>query len=1336
MSGVTGSTRTPYHPLVPSALVEPVTDPASRTGDRAHPLTVGQETAWLFERLFPEALVHNLLFSATLDGPLDEARLEAALARVLARHEPLRTRFPVDADGRPGAVVGASGPLFQRTDLSRALESERQARLAALRSDRLLTPYDLERGPLVRLDVVRLAPDRHLLLAGFHHLVADGTSWPLLLDEVALLHGGRPLAPLPATYGAHAARQRALLSDGTLAAHEARWLDRLAGARAPGMLTRRVPSGGRSFRGEVLERPIPVETAQGLRALAEELTSTPFRVQLAAFFLLLHRLTGEEDVVARTGLTGRPGRDLAPLAGFFLANVPIRADLGGSATFADVLRRVDARLREALESEEYPVELALRRLHPDHPPSHGAVHGLSFTKLPRRRERLAGSLVLTEEPYLPGGAPLDLSLYTQDGPGGSRLVSMHDTGLFERRDVAALLDRYVDLVGELACGGGARLPVRRRAPRSLRREAPEPEPPTGRTLQDRIEAVAARRADGLAVVTPHGSWSYGRLLAEANHVADALQERLGEGPKRVGLLFGGRPAMPAAVLGALKAGGTYVPLDPGTPAHRLAFQLADSRCDVLVTDGGDAALAGELTAGGLPLLDLDRTPRGRAPRRPAAAHAAARDGLAYVLYTSGSTGVPKGVLQTHENVLHFMRCYVGNLGITPDDRLSLLSTYAFDAGVMDLFAALLSGAALCPWDLRRDGLAGLAAWIAGTGVTVLHATPTLFRHLVATRRGADFSRVRWVVLGGEEANRADFELFRETFPEGCRLVNGYGPTESSVSLQHVLHHGSLVFRPKLPIGLPVFDTEARLLDESGRPAAPGAVGEIVLRSRHLAIGYWERPEPTAAAFLPDPEGGDRRLYRTGDLGRELPDGTLEFAGRRDTQIKLHGVRVELGEIEAVLATHPSVGEAAVTAAGPGDSTSLAAYAAPAEGRTVSPRELARFLAERLPSPMLPSAYVVLERLPRTPNGKVDRAALPAPAAGARGTRSPLTAGELKLAGIWKGLLGVPEVRAGDSFFDLGGDSLLALRLLALAENDFGVRLPVAALFEAPTLEELARRLASATGVGSSSTVFAVQAGGARPPLFVVPAAHGSVWPEELDMVGLHALARALGDDQPLHAFCLDPAEDEFPPSVPELAARFVADLRRVQPDGPYHLAGCSLGGVIAFEMARQLRMRGDGIARLVLLDTCAPGYPRSRRPFEPERLVSWALGLRALARRVPRFGARLLRLPSGQRAAALHDRVATALGAGPPAPRRRLPRYTASPLTGPVTLLRCVERPRDGRDWTDPSNGWAPFVSPPLRVVPIPGLHHEILREPGLSAAARALTSGADGQPDPGSRIA
>jgi len=1321
VSGVTGSTRRPYHPLVPSVLVEPATDPASRTGDHAHPLTVSQETVWLHERLFPEALVHNLLFSATLDGLLDEGRLEAALVRVVARHEPLRTRFPVDADGRPSAVVGASGPPFRRTDLSGAPEGERQARLAALRSDRLLTPYDLERGPLVRLDVVRLAPERHLLLAGFHHLVADGTSWPLLLDEVALLHDGRPLAPLPATYGAHAARQRALLSDGALASHQARWLERLAGAPAPGMLTRRVPSGGRGFRGEVLERPIPAETASGLRALADELSSTPFRVQLAAFFLLLHRLTGEDDVVARTGLTGRPGPDLAPLAGFFLANVPIRADLGGSATFADVLRRVDTRLREALESEEYPVELALRRLHPDHPPSHGAVHGLSFTKLPRRRERLAGGLVLTEEPYLPGGAPLDLSLYTQDGPGGSRLVSMHDTSLFERRDVAALLDRYVELVGELACDGGARLPVRLRAPRPLRREATAPEPCAGRTLHARIEAVAARRADGLAVVTPHGSWSYGRLLSEANHVAEALEERLGEGPKRVGLLFGGRPAMPAAVLGTLKAGGTYVPLDPGTPAHRLAFQLADARCDVLVTDGLEAALAGELTARGLPLLDLDRAPRGRAPRKRAAAGpiAAARDDLAYVLYTSGSTGVPKGALQSHENVLHFMRCYVGNLGITADDRLSLLSTYAFDAGVMDLFAALLSGAALCPWDLRRDGLEGLAAWIAGAGVTVLHATPTLFRRLVAARRDADFSRVRWVVLGGEEANRADFELYREAFPEGCRLVNGYGPTESSVSLQHVLHHGSLVVRPKLPIGLPVDDTEARLLDESGRPAAPGTVGEIVLRSRHLAIGYWERPEPTAAAFHPDPEGGDRRLYRTGDLGRELPDGTLEFVGRRDTQVKLHGVRVELGEIEAVLAMHPSVGEAAVTPSG--GAPALVAYVVPAGGPAASPRELARFLAERLPSPMLPSAYVVLQRLPRTPNGKVDRAALPAPAAGAGRTRAPLTAGELKLAGIWKGLLGVADVDAGDSFFDLGGDSLLALRFLALAENDFGVRLPVAALFEAPTLQELARLLAGATGAGPSSAVFAVQAGGSRPPLFMVPAAHGSVWPEELDMVGLHALARALGDDQPLHAFCLDPDEDELPASVPDLAARFVADLRRVQPQGPYHLAGCSFGGLIAFEMACRLHAQGGEIARLLLFDSCAPGYPRPRALLDPERIVAGALGLAALAGRLPRFGARLLALPSGRRVAALRDRISAALGAAPPGARPRVPRGALSRLAGPVTLLRCVERPRDGQDWTDPTNGWAPFVDTPIRVVPIPGLHHEVLREPGLAAAAREI---------------
>lgn len=1300
---------------MPPALFETVTDPASRTGERSHPLTVGQETAWLFERLLPAAQVHNLLFSATLDGPLDEARLVAAVIGAVARHEPLRTRFSVGGDGVPRASVRDAVPDLGLVDLSAADDGERQARLAALRAERLHARYDLENGPLARLDVVRLAPERHLLLAGFHHLVADGTSWPLLLDEVAILHDGRAPAPLPAAYGAHASRQRALLSDGSLAAHEARWIDRLSGAAAPGMLTRRLPAGGRRFHGEVLERPIAPETASGLRALAEELSSTPFRVQLAAFFLLLHRLTGEDDVVVRTGLTGRPGRDLARLAGFFLSNVPIRADLREADTFADVLGRVDIRLREALDSEAYPVDLALRRLHPDHPPSSGAVHGLSFTKLPRRRERRTGGLVLTEEPYVPGGAPFDLSLYTQDGPEGSRLVSMHDTSLFERRDVTSLLGRYTDLLIQLAGRAGARLPVRARATRPAARDAPAPEPEAGRTLHARIETAASQHPASPAVVAPRGSWSHGRLLEEANRVADALHERLGQGPKRVGLLFGSDPAMPAAVLGTLKAGGTCVPLDPGTPARRLAFQLADSRCDVLVTDGSALDLARDLTAGGLPILDLDRTPRGRAPRGPAAA----RNDIAYVLYTSGSTGAPKGVVQSHENVLHFMRCYVANLGITAEDRLSLLATYAFDAGVMDLFAALLSGAALCPWDLHRDGLDGLPAWIAESGATVLHATPTLFRHIAATRRGADFSRVRWVVLGGEEANRGDFELFRESFPEGCRLVNGYGPTESSVTLQHVLAHDSLVVRPKLPIGLPVDGAEALLVDESGRPAAPGAVGEIVIRSRHLALGYWERPERTAAAFLPDPDGGDRRLYRTGDLGRELPDGTLEFAGRRDKQVKLHGVRIELGELEAVLATHPTVREAAATLGG--DTSALVAYVAPTTGQVASPRELTRFLAERLPSPMLPSAYVVLDRLPRTPNGKVDRAALPAPAPDARRTRAPLTAGERRLAPIWRDLLGVEGVHAGDSFFDLGGDSLLALRLLERLEKELGIRMPVAALFEAPTLEELARLLAGGAPSGPRSAVFTVQGGGTRPPLFVVPARHGSVWPEELDMVGLQALARALGEEQPLHAFCLDPAEDQLPASMAELSACFVGDLRRVQPHGPYHLAGCSLGGLIAFEMARLLREGGEAVARVILFDTLAPGYPRPRALLDPERLVAHVLGLAALARRATRFGARLLAQPSGRRVAALRDRISIALGAAPPGGRPRLPRYRPSTFAGPVTLLRCFEHPHDGQDWTDPTNGWAPFVGTPIRVVPVPGLHHEVLRGPGLAAAAREI---------------
>ncbi|HEX7242460.1 MAG TPA: non-ribosomal peptide synthetase, partial [Longimicrobiaceae bacterium] len=532
--------------------------------------------------------------------------------------------------------------------------------------------------------------------------------------------------------------------------------------------------------------------------------------------------------------------------------------------------------------------------------------------------------------------------------------------------------------------------------------------------------------------------------------------------ERVALLFEHDAAMIVGILGALRAGKTYVPIDPLYPRERSAYVLEDSGAAVLLTNAANLETARELAGGGVPVVDVDAP---GADGADAALPEVRPDDPAYILYTSGSTGRPKGVVQSHRNVLHFIRVYSNNLRIGPDDRLTLFSSYTFDAAVMATYGALLNGAALLPFDWREEAAASVARWMRRERITLYHSTPTVFRHLVGgLGEGEAFPAVRVVVLGGEEAQRRDWEAFRRHFPPGAVLVNGLGPTESTLALQAYLDRGTGPRGATLPVGLPVRDTDVLLMNAAGEQPAVYGAGEIVVRGPHLALGYWGRPELTAAAFGPDPAGGPERAYRTGDLGRRLPDGDLEFLGRRDFQVKVRGVRVEPGEAEAALRAHPAVREAVVAPRGDaaGGRRRVAWLVPERPGGLPPAAELRGWARERLPEHAVPAAFVAVDALPLTSTGKTDRLALPDPGPGeARGYTAPRGMTEELLAGIWAEVLKLERVGVHDDFFDLGGHSLLATQVVARIRAALGAEVPLRALFEAPTVAELAERVLAA-----------------------------------------------------------------------------------------------------------------------------------------------------------------------------------------------------------------------------------------------------------------------------------
>jgi thioesterase domain-containing protein/acyl carrier protein len=720
-------------------------------------------------------------------------------------------------------------------------------------------------------------------------------------------------------------------------------------------------------------------------------------------------------------------------------------------------------------------------------------------------------------------------------------------------------------------------------------------------------------------------------------------------------------------------------------------------------------------------------------------------------------------MQNHRNVLHYIRVYTNNLHLNEGDRLTLLSSYCFDASVMDIYGALLNGATLYPIDIKEDGLADLPQKLFDERITVYHSTPTVYRYFVNTLAQTEFPDLRLVVLGGEKVTRADVELYQKHFSDDCLFVNGLGPTEATVALQNFIDKQSRISGDNIPVGFPVADTEVLLLNKDGKPSAVS--GEIAIKSGHVALGYWRNTEATATAFTTNGNGPATRIYRTGDMGRRLPDGSIKFEGRKDFQVKIRGFRVELGEIESALVQHCAVREGVVVIKenGGGDKR-LVAYVVPHDkpcptnfslslqveqksrtndklkfvGQQASiTAELRDFLRQKLPEYMVPASFVVLDSLPLTASGKLNRRALPAPDDSIdRATVAvPQTPLEKSLAGIFADVLQLKSFGIDDNFFDLGGHSLLAVRLFAQIEKKLGKRLPLATLFQAPTVSQLAAVIQKDWTPEWSSLV-PIQSFGSKPPFFCVHALGGNV-------LEYYELGHQLGKKQPFYGLQSAGLDGKRAPHtrIEDMAAHYIKEMRELQPEGPYFIGGRSLGGMVAFEMAQQLRAQGEEIGLLALLDTYPSGYAK---------LLSDQKTLRArFGRAASRTKAHLANLDS----LSLKDKLSYLFAKLKFAPRklksqlwrqahnsfanlgRPLPRalqdikelnslavreYLPRVYDGHVTLFWASSDLRASVDFVE---GWRALAGGGIEVHEIPGTHLDIVKEPHVSELARKLSS-------------
>jgi len=813
-----------------------------------------------------------------------------------------------------------------------------------------------------------------------------------------------------------------------------------------------------------------------------------------------------------------------------------------------------------------------------------------------------------------------------------------------------------------------------------------------RSIPARFEQQVSQYADRIAIKARDKTFTYGVLNQAANRLARAILAHQGQGEEAIALLFGHGAVAVSAMLGVLKAGKFYLPLDPSYPRPRIAYMLEDAQAGIILTDSRHLALAHELAQGNRDVINVDDLDVRRYSDENLSL-SVSPDTLAYILYTSGSTGQPKGVVHNHRNVLYWTCKLTNSRHTCFDDRVSLLASFSSAASVSHVYTALLNGAALYPYDVRDQGLAPLADWLRQEEITTYQSTPTVFRHFAENLIEKDvFPKVRLINLGGEATLKRDVELYRKHFSPHCLLRVSLASTEAQTISENFVDKETEINGSVVPPGYVAEDVEVLLWDENGAQVGANQIGEIIVKGRYLSLGYWRRPDLTQAAFQPDPDGGDARLYRTGDLGQILPDGTLVHLGRIDQQVKIRGYRVEVAEIEAALYDFDTIKEAVVVAReGQSGDRHLVAYVVPSSQPASTVSELRSALAEMFPDHMIPSAFVMLEKLPLTPTGKVDRRALPAPDTARpelEGTFvAPRDELELRLTKIWEKVLGIHPIGVRDNFFELGGHSLLAMRLFAQIEKMFGKKLPLATLFQTPTVEQIADVLRQECWSTPWSSLVAIQLGGSKPPFFCVPGILGNVFTD------LGDLAWHLGSDQPFYGL-----QDglQNPSQIEALAAHYAEEIRTVQSEGPYLLGGVCSGGVVAFEMAQQLQAQGQQVALLALVEPTPPWVPGLRS------YLNFAVSI--FRRMVRRFGH--------------HSRNVSQLGFVEQGDYIRLKakfianswalrRYAPQPYPGQIHLFLGSE---SLGSQPDPRLGWRELATGGAEIHVVPGTHDAITR--------------------------
>jgi amino acid adenylation domain-containing protein len=1151
------------------------------------PASFAQQRLWFLDQLEGAGAAYHMPVALRLSGALDAPALAASLAAVVRRHEVLRSRFET-VDGAPVLRADVDVPAMDMADLRDLPAAERAAELERRIHDHAVAPFDLARGPLFRAALLRLDAAEWVALLNMHHIVSDGWSMGVLAREWSALYNAAahaqadPLPPLPIQYADYAAWQREHLS---VTRQIDYWRQQLAGA--PALLelpTDRPRPAVQRFAGDTLTVHYDAALGRRLKQLADQSGVSLYMLLLAAYAVLLMRHSGQRDIVVGSPTANRARSEVEPLIGFFVNTLMLRLPLAADQSFADFLAEVRRRALEAYAHQDVPFEQLVEELRPQRNLSYAPLFQVMFSlqNTPPVAPELAG-VEVEEIAVRQGMAKFDLTLSVTERAGALEAAFEYGTDLFDRATIERLAGHYRTLLEGIVAAPERsvdRLPLLpveecRRMVDAWNCTQQQFDPPY--SIVGLFEAQAQRTPEAVAVVFGERRLSYAALDALAESYAARLRAAGLATNQLAGVCLRRAPEMLAALLAVHKCGCAYVPIDPAYPAERIRHVLDDAGTALLLTQG---ELLPTLPECACPVLCIDTTETrkvdaGDTPNRNIHAD------LAYVIYTSGSTGKPKGVMVGQRAAANFLRSMVQAPGIAPNDRVLAVTTISFDIAVLELYLPLTVGACVVLADeaTTRDGEA-LMALMQREAVTLAQATPATWRMLLEVGWAGD---PRLTILCGGEAFPAD--LARSLLDRCGAVWNMYGPTETTVwsTVQHIdeeaLRHASV------SIGRPIANTTIRILDAHGVPQPAGVTGELLIGGDGLAAGYLGRPDLTAERFVPDPLAPGKLLYRTGDLARYLADGCIEYLGRGDQQVKMRGFRVELSEIEHVLGRQPGIAVCAVAL--DDASARLVAYYCGTRPESED-AELRRALGVVLPDYMVPSLFVKLDALPLTPNGKIDRNALHLPE-GRSATAGEAVHGfrdgiEQALVRIWEEVLAVRPVGIRDNFFELGGHSIIAVRLMARVAQEFGRKLPLASLFQGATVEAMARLLREESAAPRWSALVPIRPDGEKPVFYCAAGAGGNV-------VYFHDLARALAPGRPFDGLQPPGLDGATPPlpTVEALAAHYL-DTIRATGDTPRIVGGHSFGGLVAFDMARQLAAASAAPTLLILIDTPAPHF--------------------------------------------------------------------------------------------------------------------------------------------------